>query len=202
MATYHAIAAVGQAVLGYLEEGCPRDPFSAARFVLFQASDFQDPDSHIKEGISLYLYRVTVNTSLRNRPPRLAPPPDGRRYLPSLPLDLHYLVMAWSDTAAKQQVLLGWCMRALEDLAILPIGLLNRFSPAPDTFGPTETVEFVADPLSLQELFNIWDPLKPNVHLSAAYVARMVVIDSNLPLPTDGPPAQTRALGYSSRGVN
>jgi hypothetical protein len=201
VAKYHAIAAIGQAVLGYLEEGCPRDVFPAARFVLFEASDFQDPAAHIKEGIALYLYRVAVNTALRNRPPRPAVPPDGRRFRPSLPLDLHYLVTTWADTPAKQQVLLGWCMRALEDLAILPIGLLNRYSPAPETFGPSETVEFVAEPLSVQEMYNIWDPMKPNVHLSAAYAARMVVIDSDLPLPSDGPPAQTREFAYAEGGL-
>jgi hypothetical protein len=192
VATYHAIAAVGQALLGMLEDACPRDEFPAAQFALFQAADFQNPP--IKEGVSLYLYRVAVNGTQRNRPARLAP--GGRRFRPSLPLDLHYLMTPWAETAAKQQRLLGWSMRVLEDMAILPAGLLNHPGPEPDTFAPAETVELVCEPISLQDMANVWEAFKMNLQLSAAYVARMVLIDSALEV-AEGPPAQTRALGFA-----
>src|SRR5690349_15219770 len=116
MATYRAIAAISQAVLGMLEEACPRDEFAEAGFRLVQPSDFQIDTPPLAEGISLFLYRVTVNGSLRNLPPRLAP--DGRRYRPALPLDLHYLITAWGRSVEKQQRLLGWALRTLEDTSI------------------------------------------------------------------------------------
>src|SRR5262249_5323752 len=137
MATYHAIAAVGQAIRRLLEAACPRGEFPAAQFLLIQTGDFQA--MAIKEGVSLFLYRVAVNGTLRNRPARVAP--DGRRYRPSLPLDLYYLLAPWAETAVKQQRLLGWAMRALEDTAILPAGPLNHPGPDRDTFGPPDAAE-------------------------------------------------------------
>lgn len=192
MATYRAIAAISQAVLGMLEEACPRDEFAGAGFRLVQSSDFQIDTPPLNEGISLFLYRVTVNGSLRNLPPRLAP--DGRRYRPALPLDLHYLITAWGRSVEKQQRLLGWAMRTLEDTSILPSGLLNHYGPEAETFRASETVELILESLSLQDVNNIWDGLRP--FLSVPYVARMVALESDVPL-VEARPAQTRAFELS-----
>ncbi len=192
MATYQAIAAIGEAILGLLEAARPKPEFANAQFALYQSTNFQNP---MEEGISLYLYRVATNTTRRNLPPHIGP--DGRRYRPPLPLDLHYLLTPWARTAAKQQRLLGWSMRALEDTPILPAGLLNHYGTEPETFFPHETVELVCEPLSLQEIVNIWDAFKPNLQLSAAYVARMVAIDSAVEI-SEGPPAQTRVFDFGA----
>jgi hypothetical protein len=192
MATYHAIAATGEAIVGLLEAACPKTEFPNARFTLYRSTDFQNP---LDEGISLYLYRVAVNSTRRNLPPRLAP--DGKRYRPSLPVDLHYLLTPWARTAARQQRLLGWSMRVLEDTAILPTGLLNHYVPETEIFLPNETVELVFDPLSLQEIVNIWDVFKQNLQLSVAYVARMIAIDSEIELSaTDGQLVQNRTYDF------
>src|SRR5690242_12213415 len=159
MATYRAMAAISQAVLGMLEEACPRDEFADAAFRLVQSSDFQADTPPLGEGISLFLYRVTVNGNLRNLPARLAP--DGRRYRPALPLDLHYMLTAWGRSVEKQQRLLGWAMRTLEDTPILPTGLLNHYGPEAETFRAGETVELVCEQLSLQDFNNIWEGLRP-----------------------------------------
>lgn len=193
MATYHAIAATGEAIVGLLEAACPKTEFPNAIFTLYRSTDFQNP---MDEGISLYLYRVAINSTRRNLPPRLAP--DGKRFLPSLPVDLHYLLTPWGRTAARQQRLLGWSMRVLENTAILPTGLLNHYVPETETFRSNETVELVFEPLSLQEIVNIWDVFKQqNLQLSVAYVARMLLIDSDIELPgADGQPVQTREYGF------
>ncbi len=192
MATYQAIAATGEAILGMLEAARPRPEFATIQFALYQASNFQNP---MEEGISLYLYRVATNTTRRNLPPRTSP--DGRRYRPPLPLDLHYLLTPWARTAARQQRMLGWSMRVLEDTPILPTGLLNRYGTEPETFRSNETVELVCEPISLQEIVNIWDAFKSNLQLSAAYVARMITIDSLVEL-SEGPPAQTRVFDFGA----
>jgi uncharacterized protein DUF4255 len=188
LATYHAIAATGQAILALLSDACPRDEFPDARFDLYQTSSFQKP---MDEGVSLYLYQVSLSASRRNVLPGRTP--DGRRLRPALPVDLHYLLSAWSKSAARQQRLLGWCMRTIDDTTILPSGLLNHAGPERDVFGPTETVELICEPHSLQDLVNIQDPLKPNVPLSVGYVARMVALESTVEL-VEGPPVQTRAF--------
>jgi hypothetical protein len=186
MATYRAIAGVSEAVRRCLETACPRDEFPDARFELYQPADFQKPMS---EGVSIYLYRIGVNTARRTLPPHVAP--DGRRYRGPLPVDLFYAIGVWGRSVIRQQRLLGWCMRTLEDLPILPSGVLNDRLPEADTFRPSETVEIVCEPLTLADLATIWDLLKPNVPLFATYVVRMIPIHSEVPL-VDGARVQTR----------
>jgi hypothetical protein len=190
MATYHAIAAVSLAILGLLRDACPRSDFPAAEFLLYHSSNFEKP---MEEGVSLYLYRTTVNATLRNLPPRLAP--DGQRYRASIPLDLHYLLTPWAKDPERQQRLLGWSMRVLEDASILPAGLLNYQMRESETFHPNETVELICDTLSLQDWAAVWDKLKPNMQTSVTYVARMVSIESTVELVGAGL-AQTRVFNY------
>lgn len=177
MANYKAIAATSKAILGLLEEYCPAAEVNNPEFKLCHA--FSN-DAPIKEGFSLYLFRVAVNGSLRNMPPRLAN--DGRRYRPSLPIDLYYLLTAWADEPERQQRLLGWAMRFLEDRVILPGNVINRYlgDADRDTFGAVEVVELILDPLPLADHFNLWDKLKPKMQTSVTYVARMVLLDSDL----------------------
>jgi hypothetical protein len=189
MATYHAIAAVGGAILRLLEDSCPRPEFPGAQFEMIQAGAFRD--APIKEGVTLFLYRVTVNGTVRNRAPRATP--DGRRFRPSLPLDLYYMLTAWAETPIKQQRLLGWAMRIVEDYTILPAGLLNHAGPEHDTFGPNEAVELINEPLSVIDMANVWEAIEASWQLSICYVARLVAIDSGLEV-TAGPPVQTRAF--------
>jgi hypothetical protein len=187
MATYHALAAVGESMRRLLDDACPRDDFPTSEFALIQAGQLQN--APIREGISLFLYRVSINGAGRNRAVRVTQ--DGRRFRSSLPVDLYYLLTPWAETAVKQQRLLGWAMRVLEDTPILPAGLLNHAGPEHDTFGPTETVEIVSEPMSVIDTANVWEALKANWQLSVAYVARLVAIDSTLDFTT-GPRVQGR----------
>ena len=84
-------------------------------------------------------------------------------------------------------------MRVLENTPILPPGLLNQHGPRHDVFAANETVELVCDPLSLQDLTNLWEALKPTVSLTVAYVARMVALDSDVEM-ADAPLVQSRGL--------
>jgi len=188
MATHNAIAAVGQAILGMLAGACPRPEFSGAQFELYQAQNFE---AAMDEGISLYMYRVTPANNIRNLPPRTAP--DGRRYRPSLPLDLHYLLIAWARDAAKQHRLLGWAMRELENTPILYASLLNQFGPEPDTFAPNETVDLIMETLPIQDMGSLWEVYRHRFQPSVPYTARMVRIDSDLEI-TDAGPVQTRVF--------
>lgn len=192
MATWNAIAATTRAILGLLEDAYPRE-LGKLTFSPAHVSDFAG-DKVPPDGFTLCLYRVALNTSVRNQPPRLKP--DGTRYRPSLPLDLQYLLTPWAGDVEKQQRLLGWGMRQLEDNAILPAGLLNRFLKEPDVFRADETVELVAEPLSLADFTNVWDKLKPRMQTSVTYVARMVLIDSDIALH-EGPPVHTRVFNVA-----
>lgn len=194
MATYAAISAVGQALLALLEQACPKPEFEGAKFELYQAGNFKAP---MDEGISLFLYRVAPSTTRRNLAGR--EDAQGRRTRPPLPLDLYYLLTPWAKTAAKQHRMLGWSMRTLEDTPTLTASFLNHYGmPETDTFLPDETVTFVQETLSIQDLLNVWEVGKPNIQVSATYVARMVVIESAIS-DTQGPPVQTRTFDVRRR---
>jgi len=189
MGTFQAIAATGQAMLGLLSDAVPRDQFPNAQFELYQMSNFQQP---MEEGISLFLYRIAANTSRRNLPPTTGA--DGRRFRPPIPVDLYYVATAWAPTAVRQQRLLGWTIRMFEDVPILPTGLLNNYGPEPEIFKQGETVEVVLDSLTLQDLNNFWGVSKASLQLSVGYIARMLHIQSSMPL-TEYAEVQTREFG-------
>lgn len=193
MATYPAIAATSDAVLGLLQSAAVGTEFDGVAFAHYQSGDFESPMS---DGVSLYLYRVTVSSN-RNLPPQVGP--DGRRYRPPIPLDVHYLVTAWAETAVRQQRMLGFAIRTLEDTPILPAGVLNQHSPEPNVFRPEETVELVYESLTVQDVGYIWDVAQTKEQPSAPYVARMVEIESPVALD-EGGLVQTRELQFAQAG--
>jgi hypothetical protein len=190
MATYPAIAATSEAVLGLLQSAAIGGEFNNVEFAHYQSTDFASPMS---DGISLYLYRVTVSSN-RNLPPQLGA--DGRCYRPPIPLDVHFLVTAWAETAVRQQRMLGFAVRTLEDTPILPAGLLNQHSPEPNVFRPEETVELMYESLTVQDVGYIWDIAQTKEQPSAPYVARMVEIESPVAFD-EGGLVQTRELEFA-----
>jgi hypothetical protein len=191
VAKAQAIAVTGQTVLGLLADNIPKSEFTNARFELYQPANFQSP---MEEGISLFLYRVEVNAGLRNMPNRIGL--DGVSRRAPLPLDLYYLLTVWAKDVIKQQRVLGWAMRTLEDAPILAAGRLNNFGPETDVFSPNETIEIIFQTLSLQDMSNIWSTFKVSVPASVAYIARVVGIDSAIAVEE---PAlvQTREIDFT-----
>jgi hypothetical protein len=186
MATYRAIAATGKTLAGLIQDRYPRDEFGTSLDVqLYQTRDFETP---MGDGFSVFLYRVAVNGSMRNMTFRLSP--DGRRFRPSLPLDLYYMITPWAQDTERQSRMLGWMMRMLQDVGQLSASHLNHYLSETDTFAPTESVDIICDPLVLNDYLTLWDRLR-TLPPSATYVLRMVLIDSDLST-TDGPPVQTR----------
>lgn len=194
MAGAYALAAVGKAILTLLASACPRGEFPTAEFELYQAENFVKP---MEEGIALYLHRVTPANNIRNLPPRVAP--DGTRYRPSLPIDLHYLLIPYARDAFKQQRLLGWAMRAMEDRTVLNSGLLNQPGPEPDLFFDAEAIDVIMETLAIQDIGSIWEVAKPKIQPAIPYVVRMLLLDSTIEM-AEGALVQTRVFGMGEVG--
>lgn len=192
MASYHAVSTVSLSILRLLEDAYPRADFGPLTFELYQTTSFQG--ATIDRGFSLFLYRVGINRTRRAAPER--PDALGRRRPRPLGVDLYYLLTAWASSADTQQMLLAWAMRALEDNAVLPSGFLNDHGPHPDVFAPSECVELTADPLTLQDVYPLWELLKPKIPLSATYVARLIDIES-LRDDVAYPPVQSVVFDYA-----
>ena len=193
MAKAQAIAVTGQTILGLLADNIPKSEFANARFELFQTANFAPP-SPMEEGISLFLYRVEVNSALRNVPVKTGL--DGITRRPPLPLDLYYLLTVWAKDAVKQHRILGWAMRTLEDAPTLSAARLNHFGTEADVFQPNETVEIIYHSLSLQDMSNLWGAFKISMPVSVAYIARVVGIDSTISVETSAP-VQTREFDFA-----
>lgn len=189
MANYRAIAATSTALEGLIRDRYPRDEFGAGlEVLLYQTRNFEEP---MQDGFSIYLYRVAVNGSVRNL--TLRRDPDGRRFRPSLPLDLYYMITPWAQSIERQHRMLGWVMRLMEDVGVMSAGHLNHYLREADTFKPGEGLEIVCDPLSLSDYLTLWDRLRPRLPASATYTLRMVFIDSEVPV-SDGALVQTRVM--------
>lgn len=187
MANYRAIAAVSSALQGLIRDRYPRDEFGAGLDIeLYQTRDFENP---MQDGFSIYLFRVAVNGAVRNLTLRRSP--DGRRFRPSLPLDLHYMITPWAQDVERQHRMLGWAMRLMEDIGVFSAGHLNHYIAETDTFAPHEGLEIICDPLTLSDYLTLWDRLRPRLPASATYTLRMVLIDSDVHV-ADAPPVQTR----------
>ncbi len=188
MAKHQAIAATSSALLGMLRDRYPRDEFGTSLdFDLYQSRNFESP---MREGFSVFLYRVSINSTVRNMAPRRAA--DGRRFRPSLPLDLHYLVTPWAEDGELQQRMLGWVMRFMEDMGVLTAGHLNHYVAETDVFAPSEGLEIICDPLALTDYLSLWDRLRHHrLPTSATYSVRMLALESEVRID-DGPPVQTR----------
>ncbi len=186
MASFNAIGATSATLLGLIRDAYPRAEFgNSLNIELYQAKSFETP---MKEGFSIYLYRTTINGSVRNMTFRRTP--DGSRFRPSLPLDLFYLITPWAENAERQHRMLGWLMRMLEDTGTLSASHLNHYIAETDTFPETESIDIVCDPLALNDYFTLWERLKA-LPLSMTYVLRMVMVDSEVGIQ-DGALVRTR----------
>jgi len=189
MANYRAIAATSTALAGLIRDHYPRAEFGAGLDIqLYQTRDFEEP---MLEGFSIYLFRVAINGAVRNLTLRRSP--DGRKFKPSLPLDLYYMITPWAQDIERQHRMLGWVMRMLDDTSVLSAGHLNHYLPETDTFRPNEGLEIICEPLSLTDYLTLWDRLRPRLPASATYALRMVLIDSEVHVP-DAALVQTRRL--------
>ena len=178
MAHYRAIAAASAALLGLIEERYPRAEFgnslNIANFHIFDLDKEQTDD-----GFALLLWRVTINKEMRARAPRVDP--LGGKFRPSLPLDLHYLVVPFASSVERQQRMLGWVMRMFADAGPISAAQLNSYLAEDDVFPATEDIEMIVDPLPLADHLTLWERLK-RYPAYASYQLRMVLVDSDVPI--------------------
>lgn len=189
MADYRAIAAVGEAVIGLLQDNYNPQDFNnnQLEFNVYVTRNFTQP---MNAGVSLFLYRIFPN-GLRQAA-NGTPGPGGQPYRTQLPVDLHFLLTAWAQDASLQHTIAGWMMRVIEDTPSLPLGLLNQHHPG--LFGNDETVTLSAAELTTEELFRIWEVIVNHAYqISVPYVARHVRIESRRTLAT-GAPVQERVF--------
>jgi hypothetical protein len=121
--------------------------------------------------LSLYLYRVTENPELKNRPRE--PIDDSRVRLPPLCLNLFYLVTALTGSSENDHRLLGKVMQVFYDNAIVK-GAALRAPLRPDH----DELRIILHPVSLEDLTKLWTGFMRPYHLSIAYEVKVIAVDS------------------------
>ncbi len=185
MASFRAIETISDVLVRLLQASHDREDFGGRRleFSVYQGEDFRSQGANgVSVGVSLFLYRIVVNGSIRTPPGRRLS--NGERQRTQLPLDLHYLATVWAESATMQHRIAGWMMRTLETTPVLPNGVLH--GARPDVFQPDETLEIVVNDLTNEDLFRIWDILGEPYHLSIPYLVRNVRIEADETVPSEG----------------
>lgn len=124
--------------------------------------------------LSLFLYHIELDGHLRNQH-WLASGDAGLRF-PPFPLQLRYLITPLRDEEDENHLMLGIILQHFHDQPVFS-SLLG--TPIDDSHGGA-SAEFHAsfEPLTMEQLAQVWHALEGGYRLSVAYALRVVAIDS------------------------
>lgn len=124
--------------------------------------------------VNLFLYHVTPNAQWRNLdPPKLTRP--GEQAQPTLALVLDYLITAYGD---KDQRLIGKAMSLFYDYPLLSPDDIKAALEEAGLHQQVERVRMTMQPLSLEDMYRLWNGFQTQYRVSAAYQVSVVLIDS------------------------
>lgn len=160
--------------------------------------------------ISVFLYQVTPNTSLRNNdlPTRAADGTLVKR--PAAALDLQYLISAYGDERELVgQRLIGSVVRTLHEIPVLPKDVIEQAGERPylagsDLAEAAQRVRFTPTVMDVDETSKLWGMLYQTPYtLSVVYQATLVLIDGR-ESPVPGRPVErpeVRVLPFGAPGA-
>ncbi len=152
--------------------------------------------------LNLFLYEVTYNAGYANT---ALPVRNGRGQridAPPLALDLHYILSAYAADDLVPEILLGLAMQLLHETPVLTRNLIQRaFTPLPPppapppmlallaTAGLDQQIELIKlsphpmvksrpQPMSSDDLSDLWSAFQNGYRLSTAYLATVVLIET------------------------
>lgn len=202
-----AIATVTETLRSVLTPALNAALVSGSQITTFRPDNAALQGPSTPPGVNIFLYQATPNTASRNAdlPTRKADGTLIRR--PQAALDLHYLLSFYgNDGAYEQQRLLGAVVRAIHAVPVLQRSALQTTEATTQTPGgplifasrlsqQIDLVRFTPINFSLEEMSKLWSVfLKSDYVLSVAYVAGVVLIETDDTPPGDAPPALTPSL--------
>ncbi|GAC1656737.1 MAG: hypothetical protein NVS4B7_01030 [Ktedonobacteraceae bacterium] len=146
--------------------------------------------------LNLYLYRLTPNSSWQRV--GISSSQEVREAVPSLALDLHYLLTAYGERDFQAEILLGYAIQLLLETPILTreairsalasvsagnaggaalatLAMLSASTLA-DQF---QQVKISPEFLSTEDMSKLWSSLQTRSRLSVTYQASMVLIEDH-----------------------
>lgn len=149
--------------------------------------------------LSLYLYHVGINNSLRNQ--RMLPQPgrSDEQRLPPLPLELRYICTP-IDEEETNQLMIGRLLQFVYDAP--SITTLNNV-PLGDSFGgASRELRLIPDLMNVEQLSQLWNAFSQPFRLSLAFQVDVVAIDSaRAPRVAPRVTEMLSATGIKERGL-
>ncbi len=138
----------------------------------------------------LLLYGVSIDEHHRNAA-RVSGAHSG-----TVPLgvNLHLLLIPWSDDPALEHQLMAWAIRELHRMPVMDRSFLI---PA-NAWEREDRIQVTPVEADLDRIFRLWEALRLPYRLSAPYLARVVKID--VEAQPDGPPVVAQRLAYTQYG--
>ncbi|HEX3028484.1 MAG TPA: DUF4255 domain-containing protein [Clostridia bacterium] len=170
MGSFTAIADIGDTLIALLQNNM-KDVIDSANSIILGLPDNETPR------ISLFLYKVEENASLKNQNMIQI---DNESYQhPPLALDLHYILTVYSNTAerigtSEEHRILGRAMQVMNDNMIITGSVLQGgLKDSSDEF------RISLNPMSMDEITKVWSTFpKLAYRTSVAYLVTPVSIES------------------------
>ena len=171
MSSYQVIAAVSRALRRLLWEQFDADPVMRDIVGSEMAIVFDNPTDTAADTasrLSLWLFEITENESVKNQPPARDDDPEARPIAP-LALNFNYLVTPFGRSGEADLLLLGKTMQVLYD---------NATTLLADADNSAEELHIVLRRLTLEELTLVWQALRESYRLSVCYEVRVAQVES------------------------
>lgn len=127
-----------------------------------------DPD---EDSLSLYLYRVSENADMKNRP--LQRIGDAQLRQTPLSLNFYYLLTPITNSTENDHRLLSKAMLIFYDNAILKGAQLEGSLRT-----NAEELRIILNPMTLEDLNRLWSAFLRPMRLSVCYEVKVIYIDS------------------------
>lgn len=160
--------------------------------------------------ITVFLYQVTPNVSMRHVDLPTRGPDGTLRKRPAAALDLHYLISAYGEEAELVgQRLIGCVIRTLHEIPVLPRDVIELAAQSPylagsDLAESAQKVRFTPTVMDIDETSKLWGMLHQTPYaLSVAYQASLVLIEGReQPVPAKPVKERTvRVLPFGAPGA-
>lgn len=183
MASFEAVREVSDALVAVLRAGVP-PLVGADDIVLSTPHAFGAvPD---RPALTVFLYRITLDSLRFDTSGGV--PSDGIAARPRLPIELHYMITAWSNDTRGELAIAGRVLQVLHDHPMLGPPELQG-----DSWVPDDSVQLLFESLPIEEHYRAWGTSDVPYRLSLTCMARGVGI-----APTEAPgfaPVLQRTIG-------
>ena len=188
MATFLAVSSALEALREHLELGISpalTEKVDNPSIAILGPTEMKaGPSAH---AVGLYLHRISIDRDGGNR--YLQPKAVDQAPQPELPVNLHLLLIAWTDSTKNEAPLLGWAMQQIGSAFEFDATHLGASTRDP-SWGEVDTLRIAPDDMSIENLMRIWDGLPGDYRLSASYVMRTIRLEPATPR-TEGPPVRS-----------